>query len=52
MVNESQAGEIDPQAPIASVWVCHREECQERARSWVQGVTGEPAVFVPREPRS
>lgn len=33
--------------PHASTTVCDREECQAKARFWVQGMTGEPAVFVP-----
>lgn len=36
-----------PDGPYASTVVCDRPECQERARFWVQGLTGETAVYVP-----
>lgn len=38
---------IDWDRPHASTHVCGLDECQEKARFWVQGITGEAAVFVP-----
>ncbi len=33
-----------PDGPFASTVVCDRQECQDKARFWVQGVTGEAAT--------
>lgn len=43
----NQPGGYDRDRPHASTVVCEREECQRKARFWVQGTTGEAAVYVP-----
>jgi hypothetical protein len=45
----NQPDGIDLNRSHASTEVCHRPECQEKARFWVQGFTGEPATYVPDE---
>lgn len=47
MVNTSQADEYRNDRPHASTVVCDRPSCREAATFWVQGVTGETAVFRP-----
>lgn len=48
MTNMSQAADgYRRDLPHASTIVCEREECQAAARFWVQGVTGEGAVYIP-----
>jgi hypothetical protein len=37
----------DRDRPHASTTVCERPECQQKAHFWVQGITGETAVYVP-----
>lgn len=48
----NQPGGYDAGRPHASTIVCDRPECQASARHWVQGVTGETAVYVPDRGRS
>jgi len=43
----NQPDGYDKNRPIAATDVCWREQCQRKARFWVQGVTGETAVYVP-----
>jgi hypothetical protein len=43
----NQPGGYDPDRAHAAASVCDRDECQKKARFWVQGVTGETAVYVP-----
>jgi len=43
----NQPGGYDRDRPHAATTVCHRTECQDKARFWVQGVTGETATYVP-----
>ena len=42
----NQPGTYDRDRPHASTVVCERDACQQRARHWVQGTTGEPATYV------
>jgi hypothetical protein len=51
MTNQPEEG-YDESRPLASTVVCAREECQEKARFWVQGSTGETAVYVPYKAKS
>jgi hypothetical protein len=43
----NQPDGFDRDRPHASTSVCDREECQQKARFWVQGTTGEAGVYVP-----
>lgn len=45
MTNQPRGYRAD--RPHAATIVCERDECQDKARFYVQGVTGEPAVYVP-----
>lgn len=37
---------------MASMYVCDREPCLEKARHWVQGVSGRPAILKPLPDRA
>lgn len=36
-----------PNTATASAYSCHREGCVQKARYWVQTITGKPCVIVP-----
>ena len=45
MTNQPVGLPLNWDRPHASTIVCDRPECQKKARHWVQGVTGETAVY-------
>jgi hypothetical protein len=43
----NQPDGYDAARPHAATLVCDRPGCQEKAKFWVQGITGEQAHFKP-----